>query len=72
MRQQTKPISYFPIILGTGLAGVGTRIATLTLQEKNYNNLKTDRNEDTQCLEKSISHLEHNVDPLTEAVLQKR
>ena len=52
-----------------GLDGVGTGIAALTLQEKNYNSLKANIDEDIQRLEKkSISHL----DSLTEMVLQNR
>ena len=51
---------------------MGTRIATLTLQEKNYNNVKTDIDEDIQHLEKSNSPLEHHVACLTEVVLQNR
>lgn len=56
MEQTREPISFtFTLVLGTGLARAHTEIATLTLQEKNYNNLKADTDEDIQCLEKSIS-----------------
>lgn len=60
------------LILGTGLAKAGTGIAALLLQNKNYNSLKADIDEDIQRLEKSISHLESNVDSLAEGVLQGR
>jgi hypothetical protein len=55
-----------------GLFGVNTRIAALMLQEKNYNSLKADIDEDIQCIEKLISHLECNVDSLPEVMLQNR
>jgi hypothetical protein len=42
------------------------------LQEKNYNSLKADIDEDIQCLGKSISHLEHNIDSPAETVLKDR
>jgi hypothetical protein len=42
------------------------------LQEKNYNSLKLDIDQDIQYLEKSIAYLERNVDSLAEAVLQNR
>lgn len=65
MRQKREPISLTPaIILGAGLAGAGTGVATLMLQEKNYSSMKADTDEDIQHLEKSISKLEHNVDSL--------
>lgn len=73
MRQKREPISLtLAVILGAGLAGAGTGIAALTLQEKNYNSLKLDIDQDIQCLEKSITYLERNVDSLAEAVLQNR
>lgn len=42
------------------------------ITRKNYNSLKADIDEDIQCLEKFISHLEYNVDSLAEVVLQNR
>lgn len=72
MRQKREPISLtLALILVAGLAGACTGIAALTLQ-KNYNSLKADINEDIRHLEKSILHLEYNVDFLTEVVLQNR
>lgn len=44
------------VILGRGLAGAGTGIVALMLQEKNYNSQKVDIDQDIQCLEKSIAH----------------
>lgn len=70
MRQKWEPISLtLAIILGAGLAGAGTGIVALTLQEKNYDSLKADIDEVIQCLQKSISYLESNVDSLAEIVL---
>jgi hypothetical protein len=60
------------VILGAGLAGAGTGIAALMLKGGNYNSLKTDINEDIQCLGKSIPHLEHNMGSLAEVALQNR
>lgn len=73
MSQKREPFSLtLAVILGAGLAHTG--IAALTLQEKNYKSLKADIDEDIQCLEKSILHLELNVDSLSnaEVVLQTR
>ena len=65
-----EPISLtLAVIIGAGLAVVGTGIATLMLQEKNYNSLKADIDEDIQRLENFIWHLESNVDSLAEVVL---
>ena len=73
MRQNREPISLtLAVILGAGLAGADPGIASLSLQGKNYNRLKADIDEDIQCLEKFISHLEYNVDSLAEVVLQNR
>lgn len=50
MRQKREPISLtLSVILGSGLARAGT--AALMLQEKNYNSLKADIDEDIQRLE---------------------
>ena len=59
-RQRREPISLtLALIPGAGLAQAGTGLAMLALQEKtNYNSLNADINEDIQCLERSISHLE--------------
>lgn len=70
MRQKREPISLtLALISDAGLAEAGTEIAALTLQEENHISLNADIDEDIQCLEKSISHLERNVDSLTEVVL---
>lgn len=72
MVQKREPVSLtLALILGAGLTGAGTGIVALTLQDKN-NSLKADIDEDIQCLEKTISHLENNVDSLAEVVLQNR
>ena len=73
MRQKREPIFLtLAVILRAGLAGSGTVIAALRLQEKSYNSLKLDTDQDSQCLEKSIACLEGNVDSLAEGVLQNR
>lgn len=73
MVQKREPVSLtLTLILGAGLAGMGTGIIALTLQDKNYNSLKADIDEHIQHLEKSISYLKSNVDSLEEVVLQNR
>ena len=73
MREKREPIFLtLALILGAGLTGAGTGIATLTLKAKNYNSWKADIQEDIWCLEKSISYLEHSVDSLAEVMLQNR
>lgn len=55
--RRAEPISLtLAVILGRGLAGAGTGIVALMLQEKNYNSQKVDIDQDIQCLEKSIAH----------------
>ena len=47
-----------PIILTLAvILGADIRLAALTWQEKNYNSLKLDIDQDIQSLEKSIAHL---------------
>lgn len=71
MVQKREPVSLtLALILGAGLAGTGTGIVALTLQDKSYNSLKADIDEHIQHLEKSISHLKSNVGSLAEVVLQ--
>lgn len=53
MRQKREPISSTLAVI----LGADTRLAALTLQEKNYNSLKLDIDQDIQSLEKSIAHL---------------
>lgn len=55
--RRAEPVSLtLAVILGRGLAGAGTGIVALMLQEKNYNSQKVDIDQDIQCLEKSIAH----------------
>ena len=47
MRQKKKTVSWtLTLIIGAELAGASTGIAGLTLQEKNYNNLKIEIDEE--------------------------
>lgn len=42
------------------------------LQEKNYNSLKIDIDQYIQYLEKSMVHLQRNIDSIVEVVLHNR
>ena len=69
MSQKGESISLtLAVILLAGLARAGTGIAALMLQEKNYDTLKADIDENIQCL-KIISYLECNLDTLDEVVM---
>lgn len=59
-------------LLGLGLAGTGTSIASLTLHHKGWCSLRTDIDVDIDRMEQSISHLEKSLTFLSEVVLQNR
>ena len=59
-------------MLGLGAIETGSRIAALTLQDKQYNQLRAARDEDIEQLEKSIFHLQESLSSLAEVVLQNR
>lgn len=57
---------------GLEIAGAGTKIAALSLQDQGFALLRAAIDEDICCLEESISHLEKSLTSLSEVVLQNR
>ena len=55
-----------------GAIGMGSGIAALTLQDKQYNQLRAAIDEDIEQFEKSISHLQKSLSSLAKVMLQNK
>ena len=74
LRQKREPISVITMaaLFSLGLAGAGTGIASLPLQDQGFSSLWATIDEDITPIEESSSHLERSLTSFSEIVLQNR
>ena len=74
LRQKREPISAITMaaLFSLGLAGAGTGIASLSLQDQGFSSPAAAIDKDITRIEESVSHLEKSLTCLSEIVLQNK
>ena len=71
-RVKREPVTALTLAVLLGAIRMESEIAALTLQDKQYNQLRAATDEDIELLEKSISHLQKSLSSLAKVMLQNK